>query len=93
MTELSPAMRIMRMHIESAADGNQALLRLLELSVGRVIGKNVVVREHIEIEDFRSSVWRFPVDAARRYLENRQAFPNIEAACRHFGGHLVSSFS
>jgi hypothetical protein len=39
MSELSPAMRIMRMHLEAAAEGNSALLRLLELSVGRVAEK------------------------------------------------------
>jgi hypothetical protein len=58
-----------------------------------VIGKSVIVREHIEIEDSRSSVWCFPVDAARRYLENRASFENIEDACRHFGGHVVSNFT
>jgi hypothetical protein len=39
MTELSPAMRIMQMQMEAAAEGNSALLRLLELSVGRVAVK------------------------------------------------------
>ncbi|MBY3432849.1 hypothetical protein HFN89_01495 [Rhizobium laguerreae] len=39
MTDFPSAVRIMRMHMEAAAEGNPALLRLLDLSVGRVTAK------------------------------------------------------
>ncbi|MBY3157285.1 hypothetical protein HFO56_33715 [Rhizobium laguerreae] len=58
-----------------------------------VIADHVVVRERIEIEEFRGDVWCFPVDAARRYLARRNAFKDIEAACLYFGGHLWSGIS
>jgi hypothetical protein len=58
-----------------------------------VIGSNVKVAERIEIADSRSLIWCFPVDAALRYLKNREAFGSIEMASRYFGGHLAFNLS
>lgn len=54
------------------------------------IGNRVVVRERVEIVASGQIRWSFPVDGARRYLANRAAFPDIVAACDHFGGSLAA---